>query len=165
MEEKPKLPFPYVNLGVLDQKSLSEAMRDADIHLSFSFSNISQVPFQAMACGCAVVEAKAPSVEAMVENGKNCLLAEPAADSVAEAIIRLIRDAGLRRTITAAGLDFVREKTWENSCKQFESILFDSLLLREAEQQQEGSNSVLSQRKRVDHDSAHEFAAASGPDL
>ena len=165
MEEKPKLPFPYVNLGVLDQKSLSEAMRDADIHLSFSFSNISQVPFQAMACGCAVVEAKVPSVEAMVENGKNCLLAEPAADSVAEAIIRLIRDAGLRRTITAAGLDFVREKTWENSCKQFESILFDSLLLREAEQQQEGSNSVLSQRKRVDHDSAHEFSAASGPDL
>ena len=165
MEEKPKLPFPYVNLGVLDQKSLSEAMRDADIHLSFSFSNISQVPFQAMACGCAVVEAKVPSVEAMVADGKNCLLAEPEGNSVADAIMRLIRDDDLRRTITAAGLDFVREKTWENSCNQFEAILSDSLLLREAEQQQGGSDPVQSQRKRVDHDSAHDFSAASGPDL
>jgi glycosyltransferase involved in cell wall biosynthesis len=148
---------------MLDQKKLSRAMQEADIHLSFSLSNISQVLLQAMACGCAVVEAKVHSVEAMVEDGKNCLLAESHADSVAEAIIRLIRDDDLRRAIAAAGLDFVREKTWENSCKQFEAILFDSFLLREAEeQQQEGSDSVLSQL--VDRDSAHESSAVSGQD-
>ncbi|HXF76662.1 MAG TPA: glycosyltransferase [Methylomirabilota bacterium] len=128
MEETPKLPFPYKNLGVINQNQLAEAMRDADIHLSFSLSNISQVPFQAMACGCAVVEAKIPSVEAMVEDGKQCLLAAPEPNAVAAALKRLVKDDGFRQRLTASGIQFVRGKTWENACKQFEEILFNALL-------------------------------------
>jgi glycosyltransferase involved in cell wall biosynthesis/2-polyprenyl-3-methyl-5-hydroxy-6-metoxy-1,4-benzoquinol methylase len=127
MEENPRLSFPYTNLGVLDQRQLAQAMRDSDVHLSFSLSNISQVPFQAMACGCAVVEAKLPSVEAMVEDGKHCLLAEPQPDAVVAALRRLIEDGELRSRIAKAGMEFVRDKTWDNSCKQFEDIVLDAL--------------------------------------
>jgi 2-polyprenyl-3-methyl-5-hydroxy-6-metoxy-1,4-benzoquinol methylase len=142
MEEAAKLPFPYTHLGLLDQSQLAKAMRESDIHLSFSFSNISQVPFQAMACGCAVVEAKVPSVDAMVEDGTNCLLAEPEPEAVAAVVFRLIQDEELRRGIAARGLESVRELTWENSCKQFESILFESVLLDPANARPEDSGAV-----------------------
>jgi glycosyltransferase involved in cell wall biosynthesis/2-polyprenyl-3-methyl-5-hydroxy-6-metoxy-1,4-benzoquinol methylase len=140
MEEKAKLPFPYENLGPLDQWQLAEAMRQADIHVSFSLSNISQVPFQAMACGCAVVEAKVPSVDAMVEDGRNCLLAKPEPEAVADAVLRLIRDEDLRRRITTAGLEFVQDLSWENSCRVFENILLDSLMLDASKQRQQESS-------------------------
>jgi glycosyltransferase involved in cell wall biosynthesis len=143
MEAKSHLPFPYKNLGLLDQSQLADAMREADIHLSFSLSNISQVPFQAMACGCAVVEAKVPSVEAMVEDGNNCLLASPEPEAVANVLLRLVRDEELRRRIAAAGLESVRELTRENSCKQFESILFESLMLDGSEPRHEDSTLVI----------------------
>ena len=62
-----------------------------------------------MACGCAVVEAKVPSVEAMVEDGEDCLLAEPEPDKVAEALHRLVRDKDLRDRIAKAGVDFAEK--------------------------------------------------------
>ena len=129
MEEKEALPFPYTNLGILSPPELAQAMCNSDVHLSFSLTNISYVPFEAVACGCVVVEAKVPSVEAMVKDGTHCLLAEPKADAVAETLLRLIADKGLRERIAKAGVDFVHDKTWGNSCKQFEDILFDSFLI------------------------------------
>lgn len=145
MEETPQLSFRYTNLGVLDQPTLAQAMRDADIHLSFSLSNISQVPFQAMACGCAVVEAQVPSVEAMVKDGRHCILAEPESRAVAEALIRFIKDEGLRRHIAKNGMEFVREKTWDNACKQFEEIVSDSLpFVRRSEASAETNHELLS---------------------
>jgi glycosyltransferase involved in cell wall biosynthesis len=131
MEEKKALPFPYTNLGILSPAELAKAMRNADIHLSFSFTNISFVPFEAMACGCAVVEAKVPPVQAMVEDGKHCLLAQPEPDAVATALRRLIEDGNLRSRIAKTGMKFVSEKTWDKSCKQFEDILFDCLLKKQ----------------------------------
>jgi glycosyltransferase involved in cell wall biosynthesis/2-polyprenyl-3-methyl-5-hydroxy-6-metoxy-1,4-benzoquinol methylase len=129
MANQGALPFPCTHLGVLDPERLADAMQKADIHLSFSLTNISYVPFEAMACGCAVVEAKVPSVEAMVKDGDHCLLAEPEPDKVAQALLRLVKDKDLRERMVKAGLDVVRNKTWDNSCKQFEDILFDSLLV------------------------------------
>jgi glycosyltransferase involved in cell wall biosynthesis/2-polyprenyl-3-methyl-5-hydroxy-6-metoxy-1,4-benzoquinol methylase len=130
MEKKELLPFPYTHLGILDAERVGDAMQSSDIHLSLSLTNISYAPFEAMACGCAVVEAKVPSVEGMVEDEEQCLLAEPEPDKVAQALLRLVRDKDLRERIAKAGLDFVRNKTWDHSCKQFEDILFDSLLIR-----------------------------------
>jgi glycosyltransferase involved in cell wall biosynthesis/2-polyprenyl-3-methyl-5-hydroxy-6-metoxy-1,4-benzoquinol methylase len=127
MEENPRLSFSYTNLGVLDQPQLARAMRDADIHLSFSLSNISQVPFQAMACGCAVVEAMVPSVKAMVEDGNHCLLAKPEPNAIAASLTRLIKDVELRQRLASGGMEFVSDKTWENACKQFEEIVLNSI--------------------------------------
>jgi 2-polyprenyl-3-methyl-5-hydroxy-6-metoxy-1,4-benzoquinol methylase/glycosyltransferase involved in cell wall biosynthesis len=129
IEEKEALPFPYTNLGMLSPAELSQAMCNSDIHLSISLTNISYVPFEAMACGCAVVEAKVSSVEAMVADGTHCLLAEPKGEAVADALLRLIADTNLRERVAKAGIEFVQNKTWDNSCKRFEEILCDSLLI------------------------------------
>src|SRR5262249_54642540 len=97
MSETQDLGFPYENLGELSSERVAEEMNKSHIHLSFSLTNISWTPFEAMACGCAVVEAKVPSVEMWLEEGNDaCLLVEPDANAVAEALIKLVRNRELR---------------------------------------------------------------------
>ena len=64
--------FPFTNLGVLDAADVASAMNDAHILLRFSLTNISNVPFEGMACGCAVVDVDLPNVATMVEPGTVC---------------------------------------------------------------------------------------------
>ena len=45
--------------GHLNEMDLARRMAETDIHLSFSLTNISTVIYEAMACGCACVEADA----------------------------------------------------------------------------------------------------------
>lgn len=123
MEKPLELPFPYENLGILNQAGTAVAMRSSDIHLSFSMTNISTVVFEAMACGCATVEVDVPPVRAMVEDGITCLLAEANAQAVFEALIKLANDVELRQKIATAGYESVKNLTVENMCSQFEELL------------------------------------------
>ncbi|AFZ20917.1 rhamnosyltransferase WsaF family glycosyltransferase [Allocoleopsis franciscana] len=123
MEEAIELPFPYQNLGVLTQSEAAEAMRSSDIHLSFSLTNISTVVFEAMACGCATVEADVPPVRGMVEDGKTCILAEPNSQAVSEALMELVNNPVLRREIASAGYESAKTLTVARMCSKFEQLL------------------------------------------
>ncbi len=123
MEEPIKLPFPYENLGILTPSETAQAMRSSDMHLSFSLTNISTVVFEAMACGCATVEADVPPVRGMVEDGKTCILAEPNSQAVSEALIKLVNKPELRRQIAIAGYESAKKLTVERMCSQFEQLL------------------------------------------
>jgi glycosyltransferase involved in cell wall biosynthesis len=123
MEEAIKLPFPYENLGILTPTETAQAMRSSDIHLSFSLTNISTVVFEAMACGCATVEADVPPVRGMVEDGKTCLLAEPNSQVVSEALVKLVNNPELRREIAIAGYESAKTLTVARMCSKFEQLL------------------------------------------
>jgi len=114
-----KLPFPYENLGQLSQIELAAEMARSGIHLSYSLTNISSVIYEAMACGCACVEADAPSVRGMVRDGENCLLAEPTASATFGALDRLIKNPALRQQIARSGYYFARGLTEERMCEEF----------------------------------------------
>jgi len=119
-----------VNLGELSREGVAREMNLSHIHLSFSLTNISWVPFEAMACGCAVVEARVPSVELWVgSDNQHCLLSEPQADKVAAAIGRLIVDPELRKKLAASGEEFVStiSASWEDTCHHFETLLRKAL--------------------------------------
>ena len=75
-DELGDIPFEYRNLGVLDAAAVAAAMNESHVLLTFSLTNISNVPFEGMACGCAVVDVDLPNVTTMVEPGRNCLLAD-----------------------------------------------------------------------------------------
>jgi glycosyltransferase involved in cell wall biosynthesis/2-polyprenyl-3-methyl-5-hydroxy-6-metoxy-1,4-benzoquinol methylase len=123
MEEERSLPFPYENLGVLSQADTAAAMRSAHMHLSFSMTNISTVIFEAMACGCATVEADVASVRSMVNSGETCLLTPPHPQAVAEALLKLVQQPVLRQQLAIAGYQSVKQLTVENMCAQFEQLL------------------------------------------
>lgn len=130
MEETEDLGFPYENLGLLSRAELARQMNLSHIHLSFSLTNISWVPLEAMACGCAVVEARVRSVEHwMGSEQQHCVLAEPEPQAVAQALLRLVADSALRQRVAESGEQRVATITasWEDTCARFESILQRSL--------------------------------------
>src|SRR5271165_57160 len=124
------LGFEYVNPGELSREEVAREMNLSHIHLSFSLTNISWVPFEAMACGCAVVEAKVPSVELWVgTDDQCCLLSEPQPEEVSAAVGRLIADPELRKELAVRGERFVStiSASWEDTCHHFETLLRKAL--------------------------------------
>jgi len=123
--------FPIENLGVLTHEELAREMNDAHVLLCFSLSaNISWVPLQGMACGCAVVDADVPGVREMIRNGETCRLAEPHPDAVAAALTALIDDEPARQRIARAAAAEMQRGGWEASARQFERILTEHCFVR-----------------------------------
>jgi GT2 family glycosyltransferase/glycosyltransferase involved in cell wall biosynthesis len=129
-EELEDVPFDSRNLGVLSPADLADAMNHADVLLTFSLSNISNVPFEGMACGCAVIEADLPQVREMVEPGVDCLVAPTNPEGVADVLERLVTDADMRLRVAHAGNEKVRGWTWERTASQFESHLLETCFTR-----------------------------------
>jgi len=116
--------LPLENLGVLSHAELAREMNASHILLCFSLSaNISWVPLQGMACGCAVVDADVPGVREMIEDGRVCALAAPEPDAVAARLLALLDDEVTRRRIALAAAASMGEHGFESSAQQFESIL------------------------------------------
>ena len=69
--------FPYTNAGLLNPWELATLFASCDVGLVFSTTNPSFVPFEMMACRCAVVDLASERVEGLLEDGVNCRLAEP----------------------------------------------------------------------------------------
>ena len=124
------VPFEHENLGVLGPERLAEAMNAAHVAVSLSLTNISNVPFEGMACGCAVVEADVPTTRAMVASGENCLLAEPKAEALALTIGRVVEDPELRVRLASRGAQDMEGRTWDQTARQFERVLLDACFAR-----------------------------------
>ena len=129
-EDLPPLPFRHVVLGVLDREEVAREMDRAHVLLTFSLSaNISWVPFEGMAAGCAVVEIDRPAIASMVDSGRTCLLAANSPEAVAAAVGALLDDDALRERIAGCGAGEMARRDWETSARQFEEILLRRCLL------------------------------------
>lgn len=149
MDSPVELSFPYTNLGKLSQDNLADAMAQADIHLSFSMSNISTVIYEAMACGCAAVEAKIPPVQAMVKDGEVCLLAEPTGEKTFRVLEELVTNAELRTRIAKNGLKFAERLTNKTMCDEFEQHIRAMLFLGQESRVSQDQESYDSQEQLV----------------
>ena len=124
------VPFEYTNLGVLDAPGVAAAMNSCHILLTFSLTNISNVPFEGMACSCAVVDVDLPNVTAMVEPERNCLVAEFEPDSLADAVTTLIDDPALRARLGRQGANDARPRTWQRTADMLEEALLRACFVR-----------------------------------
>ena len=123
--------FPFENLGVLSHEQLADAMNEAHVLLCFSLSaNISWVPLQGMACGCAVVDADVPGVREMITDGTTCRLAAPDPEAVVAALLSLVDDDAARESIARAAAAEMQRGGWEASARQFERILTERCFVR-----------------------------------
>jgi len=122
-EELGHVPFAFTNLGVLAAGDVAGAMNDAHILLTFSLTNISNVPYEGMACGCAVVDIDLPNVSTMVDNGGNCLLAPFDSEAIAATLSRLVTDSELRERLGRRGSEDMQARTWDRTSAQFEQNL------------------------------------------
>ena len=111
--------FPHVQAGVLDAPALADLYRTATVGLAMSFTNLSLVPLEMMACGLCVVAAASASTRWFERDGENCVVATPTVTDLAAAILRVIDDAALRDRLVAGGRAAVAAASWDESGRQF----------------------------------------------
>lgn len=73
-------------------------------------------PMEMMACGGAVVVGRVTGYDEYIENGVNALVVDPLAiDEATEAILRLIKDRSLRKSLIVSGLQTAEKWNWDGS--------------------------------------------------
>ena len=116
-------PFNYTNLGICTPYELAALYSTCDVGLVLSLTNPSLVPFEMMACRCAVVDVRSERVEGVLDHGQNAMLADPTPEKLAEAILQLLWDKELRQQIVERAYQQTRMMSWRNSARQIEAVL------------------------------------------
>jgi glycosyltransferase involved in cell wall biosynthesis len=116
------LPFRAILPGVLPISKLGALYRSCDIALVFSHTNLSMLPLELMASGCAVVSNEGPNVEWLLTD-QTVQLAKPDPTSVAQAIIELLDSDKMRLRKIEAGLEFAQSTDWTKEIRTIESAL------------------------------------------
>jgi O-antigen biosynthesis protein len=89
------------NLGRIDFEKTGDLYRLCDVGLVMMFTkHPSYLPFELMACKCAVVTNYNPDTTWFLKNEENCILTDASATRIAEAIEKLLLDEKLRNKIT-----------------------------------------------------------------
>lgn len=124
--QKPKnLPSWCMYYRQPDRKTFNEIYNRASIFLGPSFTEgFCLTPPEAMQCGCAVVCTKIGGYEVVCKDNVTALLGEVNnAQSLANCIIRLIKDDALRIRIAYAGYNYIKSFTWEKSYEKLLSTI------------------------------------------
>lgn len=117
------LPFQAILPGVLPISELGPLYRSCDVALVLSHTNLSMLPLELMACGCAVVSNEGPNVEWLLTE-QTVQLAKPDPKSLAEAVIELLDSDELRLRKIEAGRAFAQSTDWTKEIRTIESALF-----------------------------------------
>lgn len=117
------LPFPHLNAGVLALDELPGLYSQCDAALVLSFTNLSLLPLEVMACGCPIVSNRGPNVEWLLTDGENALLCDSTPQSVASTLERLLTDDALRRKLVRQGIEFAARTDWEEEGRRVASYL------------------------------------------
>lgn len=122
------LPFKFVSHGVLDFDGLRRVFSSSDVAVCLSFTNYSLLPQELAACGCPVVDIDVESTRAAYPEGA-VVLAPPTVAGVAQEVCRLLEDEELRQRQIAAGFQYVRALSWEQSVVQAAEALREFALV------------------------------------
>lgn len=112
-----QVPFPYLNAGVLPLDQLPDLYSQCDVALVLSFTNLSLLPLEVMACGCAVVSNAGPNVEWLLDE-QFTHFADPTPESLSDAIVNLIGDPKSLDAMKKNGLEFARSTCWDEEVQK-----------------------------------------------
>ena len=105
---------------------LAALYRGCSVGLVLSHTNLSLLPVELMACGCAVVSNSGPNVEWLLTDAF-AQLARPTPEHLADAIVELLSNEQLRSKKAAAGIAFAEQTDWETEVKAIERGMYKAL--------------------------------------
>lgn len=110
----PGIAVPHRTFRAPGDDEFARIVSAADIFVFPSlFEGFGLPPLEAMACGTAVIAADSGGVRDYAQHGQNCLLVPPGqVESLAGAILQLLRDHELRRRICENGLSTAAAWPW-----------------------------------------------------
>jgi glycosyltransferase involved in cell wall biosynthesis len=125
--ERPgRLPFSAVLPGVLSPRELAALYRSCNVALVLSLTNLSLLPLELMASGCAVVSNAGPNVEWLLTE-ETTRLTDSTPEALAEAILELLGNDQMRRQKVAAGLALANRTSWASEVRKIESAFYQGL--------------------------------------
>lgn len=116
------IPFEHVSMGVVSPDTLSELYSQCDIALVLSFTSLSLLPLELMACGVPVVSNRAPCTEWLL-NDENACLCPPTVESLADGICMVLNDQVLESRLHDNGLAIAAATDWEEEAKKIGQFL------------------------------------------
>lgn len=122
-----EVPFLHISYGVLTPEGLAVVYKECSLALVLSFSNVSLLPLEIMACGTPVVSNDGAWVEWLLNNDY-CAVSGSDVDSIARTISDLLADEDLLRHLSQRGRDFARATSWEVEAQKIASC-FDDVLI------------------------------------
>jgi len=131
-----QLPFSAVVLGVLSAPELAALYRSCSVALVLSHTNLSLLPLELMASGCAVISNSGPNVEWLLTDDV-AQLASPTPEALAEAVSAMLGNEPLRAQKAAAGLAFAQRTDWISEVKAVESAFYRGLGIASPDKQHE----------------------------
>lgn len=124
------IPFPHLNAGNVPVKELPDLYSQCDAALVLSFTNLSLLPLELMACGCPVVSNSGPHVEWLL-NDNVAVLARPTVEMLSDALVQVLEDAPFRQKLVQNAFDFVGNTDWGREAGKVTKI-FDDLIPAES---------------------------------
>ena len=122
------VPFEFTNLGLLPTiGDLGNLYRSASIGIAFSTTNPSLVPYEMMACGCAVIDFDFNNSVVSYDNYDNAELVDTTPEEIAKGIEKLYTSNELRSNKVKNALEFVKIfPSEEKMCKLIEGYILDA---------------------------------------
>lgn len=117
-----KFDHQFQNAGLLSLEQLPDVYSQCDIALVLSFTNLSLLPLEIMACGCVVVSNDGDNVRWLL-NDDNSKLSSPNPVILAENIIDLLEDGSKLNSLRVNGIEFAESTNWDNEGKKLASYL------------------------------------------
>jgi glycosyltransferase involved in cell wall biosynthesis/GT2 family glycosyltransferase len=130
-DERIATAIPYELLGVADPEQLALTYSEGTVGLCLSMTNYSLIPQEMMACGMPCVDLASGSSESVFGADGPVELAPAEPVALADALEALLRDEARWRRRSQAGLEFVREASWDVAARQVEAGLREALRRRE----------------------------------
>lgn len=107
-----EIPFEHKDHGIMDLDQLPELYSQCDVALVLSFSNLSLLPLELMACGVPVVSNRAPYTEWLLTD-ENSRLEAPTLTALADAICHLLTHPADAEKLRQAGMATAHGTDWE----------------------------------------------------
>jgi O-antigen biosynthesis protein len=116
------IPFKHLNCGVLNTAELPDLYSQCDVALVLSFTNLSLLPLELMACGTPVVSNRALCTEWLLNDG-NSKLAAPNVDALADAICSVLVSPTEMSRLRKGGFETVSSTDWQAQALKVVSII------------------------------------------
>jgi len=114
----------YRHLTPADDKEMNYHYNETDIFVNSSTYDSASLPgLEAMKCGAALVTTYAGGNADYARHEENCLMSYRYQNRLAQDVIRLIKDAQLRKRLASAGEKEAAKWTWQKSVQMFENVL------------------------------------------
>lgn len=124
------LPVDYEHLGILSPTELAQVYNEGTVGLVLSLTNYSLIPQEMLACGMPCVDLAGISAEGIFGTDGPVALSPFDPIAMAGTIDHLMGDRDEWERRSAAGLAFVKDRTWDVAATQVEAGIREALAVR-----------------------------------